>query len=96
MTITSRYQKSVAVTDKQEKERPNAGSSALSYRMLPKASGGKFGSTREIVRLALFEVQGYYAQPSDKELDPPFLTPSQFRVLGTYTLSSLTYRTILT
>lgn len=96
MTIAGRYQASAAREARKEEERPNAGSFALSHRTLPHVGQPLFGSSREIVRLALFEVHGYYAQPSDKELDPPFLTPSQFRILGTYTLLSLSHRAMLT
>jgi hypothetical protein len=87
MTIAGSHQASAAATARKEQKRPNAGSFALSHRPQSQTGKSKFGSQREIVRLALFEVQGYYAQPSDKELDPPFLTPSQFRILGIYILS---------
>jgi len=95
MTIAGSHQASAAATARKEQQRPNAGSFALSHRPQSQTGKSKFGSQREIVRLALFEVQGYYSQPSDKELNPPFLTPSQFRVLGMYIPSSLRDYTIL-
>jgi hypothetical protein len=95
MTIAGIHQESATSNARKERERPNAGSFALSHRLPNQPGQPKFGSQREIVQIALFEVQGYYAQPSDKELDPPFLTPSQYRVIGMPTLSSLIDRIIL-
>ena len=88
MTIAGSHQALAAATARKEQKRPNAGSFALSHRPQSQTGKSKFGSQREIVRLALFEVQGYYAQPSDKELDPPFLISFQFRILGIYILFS--------
>lgn len=96
MTIAGRHQADAARQARKEAERPNAGDYALSQRGAAGPSRSSFGSSREVVRIALFQVRGYYADLEDQELDPPFLTPCEHRVLGTYTCPYLSDCTMLT
>jgi hypothetical protein len=94
MSIAGSAQVSASEASRKEKARPNAGSTALSYRTNPiLGQKPRFGA-KEMVSVVLIQCWGHYALKADQEATPPYLTITSHRILSKPFIPSL-YRTML-